>query len=121
MFPKKEENTDTFSFREEVLRTFQRENRYVVWQPRLEHWYNVNRGRGTLPPDYAHISLLDLYRNLHASVRYYYGEGGDISSPKTYIHFEYTSGAAVEEVREGDAIHVFFVPLRGNCMEKRLG
>ncbi|MEN3186758.1 MAG: uroporphyrinogen decarboxylase family protein [Atribacterota bacterium] len=110
---------DTFSFREEVLRTFQRENRYVVWQPRLEHWYNVNRGRGTLPPDYVHISLLDLYRNLHASVRYYYGEGGDISSPKTYIHFEYTGGAAVEEVREGDAIHVFFRSPKGELYGKK--
>jgi len=98
----------SFSFREEIMRTFRRENRCVVWQPRLEHWYNVNRGRGTLPSRYVHTSLLDLYRELGASVRYYYGESGDISSPKTYLRFEYFGGASVEEVHEGEVIHVFF-------------
>ncbi len=108
-----------FSFREEVLRTFQGENRFIVWQPRIEHWYNVNRVRGTLPPEYARKSLLEIYRHLGASVRYYYGEGGDISSPKTYIVFEYEKGRAVKEVREGDVIHVYFSSPLGELYGKK--
>jgi len=43
----------------------------VLWQPRLEFWYQVNRKRGTLPPEYAEASLLDVYDDCLASVRYF--------------------------------------------------
>ncbi|MHB0874620.1 MAG: uroporphyrinogen decarboxylase family protein [Anaerolineae bacterium] len=43
----------------------------VLWQPRLEFWYAVNRKRGTLPPGYRDASLLDLYDDCLASVRYF--------------------------------------------------
>ena len=108
-----------FSFKEEVLRTFQGTNGYVVWQPRIEHWYNVNRVRGILPPKYARWSLLDIYRHLGASVRYYYGEGSDISSPKTYLVFEYEAGRGVKEIREGEVIHVYFYSPRGELYGKK--
>lgn len=79
-----------------------------MWQPRLEHWFNVNRTLGKLPEKFKNMDILGIYRDLRASVRYFYGESVDISSPRTYILFEYTDGAAVEEVTEGDTIHVYF-------------
>jgi hypothetical protein len=43
----------------------------VLWQPRLEFWYTVNKVRGTLPPHLKEASLLDLYDYCRASVRYF--------------------------------------------------
>jgi hypothetical protein len=45
----------------------------VVWQPRLEFWYAVNKKRGTLPPHLRHASLVELYDYCHASIRYFGG------------------------------------------------
>ena len=48
------------TFRELNLRIFRRELvDQVLWQPRIEHWYNVNNAEGTLPERYAGMSLLD--------------------------------------------------------------
>ena len=43
----------------------------ILWQPRLEYWYAVNRARGTLPGHLQGASLLDVYDYCHASVRYF--------------------------------------------------
>ena len=43
----------------------------VLWQPRIEFWYDVNKKRGTLPPHLENYSLLDLYDYCHGSVRYF--------------------------------------------------
>jgi hypothetical protein len=60
------------SFREMNLAIFRGEDPGgVLWQPRLEFWYAVNKKRGTLPPEYREASLLDLYDDCHASVRYF--------------------------------------------------
>ncbi|MCX6090314.1 MAG: hypothetical protein NTX88_08130 [Candidatus Atribacteria bacterium] len=100
---------NTINTKENILRTFRKEKtQQIVWQPRLEHWYNVNRTRGLLPAMYQDVPLLDLYRDLDASVRYYYGSGTDISSPRTYVYPEYENGTSVEEVPAGEEILVVF-------------
>lgn len=43
----------------------------VIWQPRLEYWYQANRRRGTLPDPLRDASLLDVYDYCYASVRYF--------------------------------------------------
>lgn len=43
----------------------------VVWQPRIDFWYQVNKKRGTLPDHLKDYSLLDLYHYCHASIRYF--------------------------------------------------
>jgi hypothetical protein len=43
----------------------------VLWQPRLEYWYEYNQAAGTLPAHLRDFSLLDLYDYCHASVRYF--------------------------------------------------
>lgn len=43
----------------------------IVFQPRIEHWYNVNKASGTLPERYAGMSLIEVYDDLGVSVRPY--------------------------------------------------
>jgi hypothetical protein len=77
--------------REKILATFKREKiDRVVWQPRIEHWYNVNKKRETLPEEYRNKGLIEIYDALEASIRYYYGEGA-------YLKISYSNGADVKE------------------------
>ena len=60
------------NFREMNLAIFRGEDPGgVLWQPRLEYWYDVNKKRGTLPGHLKTASLLDVYDYCHASVRYF--------------------------------------------------
>ncbi len=60
------------SFREMSLAIFRGEDPDgVLWQPRLEYWYDVNKKRGTLPEHLKEASLLDVYDYCYASVRYF--------------------------------------------------
>lgn len=43
----------------------------VLYQPRIEFWYDVNKKRGTLAPHLKDFTLLDLYDYVHGSVRYF--------------------------------------------------
>lgn len=61
------------TFRERHLATFRRDPLdRILWQPRLEHWYNVNKRDGTLPERYREMSHLELYDDLGCSVRSYF-------------------------------------------------
>lgn len=44
----------------------------LVWQPRIQHWYEVNQVRETLPEQYEGMSLLEIYDDLGASPRAYH-------------------------------------------------
>jgi len=60
------------TFREMTLAVFAGEDPgHVLWQPRLEFWYDVNKKRGTLPDHLADKSLMEVYDYCHASVRYF--------------------------------------------------
>jgi hypothetical protein len=60
------------SFAQMMAAIFKREDPGgVLWQPRLEFWYQVNAKRGTLPPHLRDASILDVYDYCHASVRYF--------------------------------------------------
>jgi len=60
------------SFREMDLAVFRGEDPGgVLWQPRLDFWYAVNKKRGTLPDPLRDADLLDVYDYCHASVRYF--------------------------------------------------
>ena len=62
------------NWKERILNTFYNKKvDRVVWQPRIEHWYNYHKKRGTLPSKYKNASILDIYDDLGASVRYYGG------------------------------------------------
>jgi len=53
--------------RDRIIATFKRERiDRIVWQPRVEHWYNVNKLRGTLPEEYKNMKLIEIYDDLDA-------------------------------------------------------
>ncbi|MGD0422667.1 MAG: uroporphyrinogen decarboxylase family protein [Candidatus Bathyarchaeia archaeon] len=52
----------------------------IVWAPRLEHWYEVNRFTGKLPSEYQDKSLLEICDDLGASPRTYYFFEGTIKT-----------------------------------------
>jgi len=88
------------SFRERIMATFKKEKiDKIVWQPRIEHWYNVRKVKGTLPEKYKNKEVLEIYDDLSASIRYYYGSTTDIASTKTHVKFEHVKGAEVKEIR----------------------
>lgn len=61
------------SNRERILSVFSRQRAdRIVWQPRLHHWFEVNKARGTLPRKYEGWSILDVFDDLGASPRGYH-------------------------------------------------
>ena len=73
----------------------------LIWQPRLHHWYEVNKARGTLPKKYEGWNLLAIYDDLGASPRAYHYfndtikviEGDDVKftqkADENYIYTKY--------------------------------
>ena len=72
----------------------------IVWAPRLEHWYEVNRFTGSLPTEYRDKSLIEICDDLGTSPRTYYFfegtiktvQGGDVEI-KTVENAEYIASA----------------------------
>ena len=70
---------------ERILATFEdRKPDRIVWQPRIDHWYDVNKKLGTLPSRYKGKGLLEIYDDLRAS-------------PRTYLFFDPTVRAIEDE------------------------
>lgn len=60
------------NYRERVMAIFRHEPvDNVVYQPRTEHWYKVNKYQRTLPERYKDMSLLEVYDDLGCSIRSY--------------------------------------------------
>jgi len=63
------------NFREAVLEIFKgNDPGQIVWQPRIENWYDVNKRQGTMPEKYQGMTLMEIYDDLECSPRpYLYG------------------------------------------------
>ena len=72
----------------------------VLWQPRLEFWFQVNHKRGTLPPHLRTDDIRDIYAYCHASIRYF----GRSGLGHRYRHVEVTS-EWLDEKRRRDTYH----------------
>ncbi|MBI4559745.1 MAG: hypothetical protein HY706_19315 [Candidatus Hydrogenedentes bacterium] len=82
------------TFRELNLKIFRREPvSRVLWQPRIEHWYETNRRQGTLPERYRGLSLLEVFDDLGCSVRPYWAFNGA-------VRFEDPEGVRRESVQK---------------------
>ncbi len=80
--------------RKRILRVFEGSGvDRVPWMPRIDHWYRVNRARGTLPPSLAGLDLPEVYLRLKACWRCY-------SSP--YVKVYYEGDVEVEHLDYGD-------------------
>lgn len=109
------------TFRERIIATFRKEKiDKIVWQPRIEHWYNVNRVRGTTPEEYKEQTIFEIYDDLNASPRYYYGASTDISIRETFLKISYQNGADVQEIEEKDTVRLIYKSPKGNLMAKRV-
>lgn len=63
---------ETMTKRELNLRIFEgKEAADVLFQPRISHWYNWHKMRGTLPEKYREITMLEVYEDLGISPRYF--------------------------------------------------
>lgn len=69
----------------------------IVYQPRIEHWYAVNRSQGTLPERYKDMSLLEVYDDLGCSIRTY-----GLFNP--CLKFTDDPGVKVKEERHGERL-----------------
>ncbi len=72
LFNKNPNEDSEMNHRERILAVFRRKKPdRLPWMPRLDHWYNINKKMGTLPPEYRGLDLVDIYRDLDASWRHY--------------------------------------------------
>ena len=67
---------------ERILRILRKQtvDNEVVWAPRLEHWYEVNRFTGNLPREYRNKTLLEICDDLGTSPRTYHFFEGTIKT-----------------------------------------
>ena len=67
---------------ERILRILRKQtvDSKIVWAPRLEHWYEVNKFAGSLPIEYRDKRLLEICDDLGASPRTYYFFEGTIKT-----------------------------------------
>jgi hypothetical protein len=82
----------------------------LIWQPRLHHWYEVNKARGFLPKKYQGWDLLQIYDDLDAS-------------PRGYHYFNNTikviegEKIKVELKEDGDFIYTKYITVKGNLSQ----
>jgi len=100
----------------------------VLFQPRIEWWYQYNKIRETLPPRYQKMDLLELFDDLNVSIRYFsYATGlpdairvrhskkarEKIKGEKKLLIYNTPKGELVEELRRSSdgawRIHKFSV------------
>ncbi len=92
-------------FRAEARKIFQGDpNAKVVWQPRIEHWFNMNRKRGTLPEQFKDSDIFEVYKDLDASVRY-------ITEAEPVRRVDTKDVTIAREMRDGATIITWKTPL----------
>ena len=101
--------------REVNLRVFQgKKYPGVFWQPRAEPWYAWHKEFGTLPPQFAGMSLLEFFDHFDLSMRYVHYYTG-MPDPITR---RYTEPVTVDHQSDGhEAIAVTHTP-HGDLVEK---
>jgi len=115
--------------REVNLRIFEKKTEnQVLFQPRIEWWYQYNKIRGALPARYQKMNLLELFDDLNVSIRYFsYATGlpdairvrhsrkakEKIKGEKKFLIYDTPKGELVEELRRSSdgawRIHKFSV------------
>ena len=76
----------SLSFREMNLRVYRGQSLpHVFFQPRFEPWYEWHKRFDLLPPDYAGMSVRELYDYTHSSMRYIHYFTG-IPDPVLWAH-----------------------------------
>ena len=89
------------TFREMNLRVFQgKDIPYVLFQPRIEPWYDWHQKVGQLPERYRDTTLRGLFDDLHVSMRYVHYYTG-MPDP---VVVKYDQQVKTHQVQHGDRI-----------------
>jgi hypothetical protein len=65
------------------------------WDPRIDHWFRMNRKWGTIPKRYEGLTLQGLHKELDAGIRIYLGP---------YVRYREGSGIEEKTWQEGELI-----------------
>jgi len=101
--------------RETNLRIFEKkETSGVLFQPRIEWWYQYNKIRGTLPSKYQKMNLIELFDDLNVSIRYFsYATG----LPDA-VRVEYSKQVKIKKETKGEKKFVMYNTPKGELVEE---
>jgi hypothetical protein len=114
------------TFREMNLSVFEgRPIPHVLFQPRIEPWYDWHKTFDQVPPRYQNLSLLELFDELHVSMRYvhyYTGMPDPVLrgfAPQVKIHERFTDqeGMRAYETPYGELVEEFRYTVDGTWRE----
>jgi len=100
--------------REWNLRIFEKKKAGVLFQPRIEWWYQYNKVRGTLPARYQKMSLLELFDDLDVSIRYFSYATGLPGA----VGLRHSKKVRTKEEVEGDKKFLLYNTPKGELIEE---
>ena len=101
--------------REINLRIFKkRKTSGVLFQPRIEWWYQYNKARETLPPKYREMDLLKLFDDLDASIRYF----SYFTGLPDAVEVRYSKKVKIKEEIKGEKKFLIYATPRGELIEE---
>jgi hypothetical protein len=80
---------------------------HVFFQPRFEPWFDWHRRFDKLPPEYASMSVRDLYDDVHVSMRYIHYFTG---IPDPVLEAFKPEVKVLETIRVGEKVKVYQTP-----------
>lgn len=104
------------TFKEMNLRVFQRQPiPHVLFQPRIEPWYDWHNNIGQMPERYRGFGLRELFDDLGVSMRYLHYYTG---MPDPVVH-RYDAQVRIREQRSGDRIRRTYETPHGELFEEQ--
>ncbi len=101
--------------REVNLKIFEKKaENQVLFQPRIEWWYQYNKLRGTLPSKYQKKGLIELFDNLNVSIRYFSYATGLPGA----VEVRYSRKVRVKEVIKDEKKLIIYRTPRGELVEE---
>jgi len=88
-----------------------------LWQPRIDYWYEVNKQRGTLPPQLVGCDQPAVYDYCHASMRYPFNCFGSPSGCAAPLGVRYPGVEIVETRPSADRLKIEYVTPRGTLTQ----
>lgn len=109
------ERKEIMTRREMNLRVFERKKvPGVLFQPRIEWWYQYNKTRGTLPFKYQEMDLLELFNDLDASIRYF----SCLTGLPWAVGVKYSKKVKIKEKIKGEKKFLIYTTARGELIEE---
>jgi len=109
------ERKEIMTRREMNLRVLERKKvPGVLFQPRIEGWYQYNKTRGTLPSKYQEMDLLELFDDLDASIRYF--NSSCLTGLPWAVGVKYSKKVKIKEKIKGEKKFLIYTTARGELI-----